>query len=374
MRTLASIQQIKSFTPIEGKDMIHLANFVDWGWQAIVRKADFKEGDLCVFIETDSLLPSDDPSFAFMANKKFKVKPMKMGGIISEGLVMPLSILPDNMHPHKGMDVTELLHITEFDVDDAVHDVNKVEPKKKYPKWLMRFSWFRKLVLKGTKRVKAGFPTEISKTDETRIQEKPNLASLFSPLVATEKVDGQSTTYLMRRHKPKHWWQSETYEFLVCSHNRQLYDKSDMPQMWRNAEKYDIETKLKTMLNATFLQSDWVAIQGETIAPKVQKNNYQLPNGETDLYVFNVISEQTGRIPPKAAKDVAEHYDFKFVPIIEWNVDLADKTVEQILEYATGSSLINPNRPREGIVFRSMNDSKKSFKAVSPWYKFMMEG
>lgn len=376
MRTLASIQQIASFTPIEGRDLIVLANFVDWGWQSIVRKEDFKEGDLCVFIETDSLLPADNPNFEFMASKKFKVKPMKLSGIISEGLVMPISILPDGMTPHRGMDVTELLKITEFGIDDAPSP-DRVVPHKKYPNWLMRHKWFRNIVLKkGTKREKAGFPSEISKTDETRIQERPNLATMYSPCVATEKVDGTSSTYLLRHIPAKHFWQKDTYEFVVCSHNRRLYDKSDMSWIWRNAEKYSIEQQLKKMLmyDPDVKDSHWIALQGETIAPKIQKNNYKLAPGETDLYVFNVITENKGRWTTLNAKRLVEAYDMKFVPILDWNMDLSDKSVNDILDYATGISMINPDSPREGVVFRSEEDSKKSFKAVSPAYKFKMEG
>lgn len=364
MRTLASIQQIKKFVPIPDRDMIVLATFVDLGWQAIVRKDDFKEGDLCVFIEPDSLLPSDDPSFAFMASRHFKVKTMKMAGVLSQGLVMPISILPDGMKPHRGMDVTELLKITEFGVDDASIITSTCANISKYPRWLMHFAWFRKLVL--PKKQQSVFPSEFPRTDETRIQSNPRFAEMYNPLIATEKVDEQSTTYMVKRIRRKFF--KDKFEFIVCSHNRRLFDKTDMPQMWKNADKYNIAEELQILLETQFPCDDWIAIQGETIAPSVQGNNYKLASGETDLYVFNVITQKNGRLSPELAMRAVRMMEMQFVPIIDTNVDLSGKSVNEILDYATGASLINPNRMREGIVFRSMTDSNKSFKAVSPSY------
>ena len=47
-RTLASIQRIFEIVPIEGADRIELAKVL--GWQVVVKKGQFKPGDLCVYI------------------------------------------------------------------------------------------------------------------------------------------------------------------------------------------------------------------------------------------------------------------------------------------------------------------------------------
>ena len=54
-RKLASIKKISKLQPIKGKDRIVLAT-VD-GWSVIVKKEEFHTGDLCVYIEIDSVLP-----------------------------------------------------------------------------------------------------------------------------------------------------------------------------------------------------------------------------------------------------------------------------------------------------------------------------
>lgn len=60
-RQLATIQRIAALTPIEGADKIEVASVL--GWKVVVKKGDFKVGDLCVFAEIDSILPDTNPHF-----------------------------------------------------------------------------------------------------------------------------------------------------------------------------------------------------------------------------------------------------------------------------------------------------------------------
>lgn len=89
MRKLASIQRIDDIQPIEGRDRIVLAKVK--GWNVIVQKSEFNVGDECVFIEIDSVLP-EKPWFEFMRPRKFRVRTLKFGNAISQGLVFPLSV------------------------------------------------------------------------------------------------------------------------------------------------------------------------------------------------------------------------------------------------------------------------------------------
>lgn len=108
--------------------------------------------------------------------------------------------------------------------------------------------------------------------------------------------------------------------------------------------------------------NEWIAIQGECIAPNVQGNKYEV--SEADLYVFNVIYP-SGRMGSVEAASIIERENMKFVLIINSSYVLPD-TVSEVLEYAHGQSVIG-NTLREGIVFRSQ-DGSKSFKAVDPLF------
>lgn len=61
------------------------------GWQVIAKKDEFKPGDMCVFCEIDSVLP-ERPEFEFLRPKKFRIRTMKLGSTISQGIIFPLDI------------------------------------------------------------------------------------------------------------------------------------------------------------------------------------------------------------------------------------------------------------------------------------------
>mgnify|MGYP002520990630 FL=1 len=349
-RALAHIEEINSIIPIEGKDRIVLATVL--GWTVIIQK-DFKVGDKVVFAEIDSIFP-EKSEFEFLRSKKFRIKTMKMAGVISQGIVFPLSILPEGEY-NIGDDVTNILGITQYEPTMDKEDTeNTKTPTKKYPEFLMRMAWFRKLVL--PKKQAKGFPSFINKTDETRIQNAPFYLNMDCKWIATEKVDGQSGSFTLQRVKGKHFWNKDTYDFAVCSRNLRKW-KKDTSSFWSVAEKYNIEEVLYKLIG----DNEWVAIQGECVASNVQGNKYHVT--EPDLYVFNLIYP-SGRVGSVEAKKIINNLGLKFVPILSENAQIKGMTVPEVLEYATGKSQLYDTL-REGIVFRS-EDGKQSFKAVSP--------
>ncbi len=360
MRHLASIQQITDIRPIEGKDRI-VQGHVN-GWNLIIKKDEFQDGDRCVYCEPDSVLP-EKPEYEFLRPKKFRIKTMKMAGVLSEGICFPLSILPVRDKPYElGEDVTEIMGITKYDPQDEdprYKNMTAGEPQKKsflqrLP--LMRFKWYRRLFGKKAAR---GFPDFIPKTDETRIQNMPwILNSKDTKWVASEKVDGCSGTFALVRHR--RFILPDTFEFIVCSRNMRL-PKSDTPY-WKVAEKYHIEYVLRQII----ADNDWVAIQGEVVGPKLQGNKYKLT--DYDLYVFNLLvpydrHSRWYRVSSVEAMHLMRYHEMKFVPLLEEDLTLPD-TVDEVLTMAHGQSVLGDTL-REGIVFRSM-DGQQSFKAVDP--------
>lgn len=354
MRKLASVKQIGEIYPIEGKDKIVLA-MID-GWSVIVKKDEFKTGDKCVYCEIDSVMP-EKPEFEFLRSKNFRIKTMKMGGVISQGIVFPISILPTSEYKLE-QDVTDILCVKQYEVtmDTENKDYAKNVPasKSKYPKFLMKFKWFRNLVYKKGHREAKEFPSFISKTDETRIQNMPHILKNKNAFVATEKIDGQSGTFALVKHKKLF---KTTFEYIVCSRNLRLFTK-DKSSYWSVSDRYKVESVLKNIIG----DNEWIAIQGECVAPNVQGNKYKVK--EPDLYVFNIIYPN-GRIGSIEAKKIANDNGLKFVPIVSESFVLPD-TVQKVLEYAHNKSEIGETL-REGIVFRSL-DGKTSFKAVDPLF------
>ena len=100
MRKLASIQTIAELNPIAGADKIEVARVL--GWYLVVKKDDFKVGDLCIFCEVDSFLPAI-PEFEFLRKscyrkmadgfEGFRIKTIRLKNTVSQGLLLPLSFL-----------------------------------------------------------------------------------------------------------------------------------------------------------------------------------------------------------------------------------------------------------------------------------------
>ena len=230
-------------------------------------------------------------------------------------------------------------------------------------RWLMKRDWGKKLLFLffGKKRDKKGaWPSWIKKTDEERVQNMPWILKDKNPWIATEKIDGTSTTFAIKRGKKLF----EKDEFYICSRNVVFdtpekgcyYDTNVYTEM---AEKYNIKEVLTTLL-ALFPCADYIIIQGETYGAGVQKRDYSKKGH--DFMAFNLIMSHTGRWNTVDMEELLEKYNIPCVPIVDNNFILPD-TVDELLDYATGNSVID-GKMREGIVFRSL-DGSQSFKAVS---------
>ena len=397
VRELAYVVNIDAIEPIQGSDNCECA--VVGGWHVMVRKNEFKAGDPAIYFEIDSYLDPSNPAFAFMERKKYKVKTQRYtfggkGNFISQGLLMSAAnfekqgwwknelnhIIDSNGNVHKADDesrfLTKQLGVTYYIAEDNTRKANSVDKYKKMAqrngklfshqpfRWLMKRAWGRKLlfVFFGRKRdKKSGWPAWVVKTDEERVQNMPWILNDKEPWIATEKIDGTSTTFTMKRGKWPH-----KDEFYICSRNV-VFDKPDKACFYDTnvytemAEKYDIYNKMKDLLYNHFTDCEWITIQGETYGPGIQKRDYHAP--EHAFMAFNFITSKDGRWGTEKMVDLLQgHMNIPCVPVLDTNFTLPD-TVEELLAYATAESVCDHDL-REGIVFRS-KDGSKSFKAVS---------
>lgn len=335
MRKLAHIEKVTNIRPIEGADKIEQVNIL--GWNVVIKKDEFKEGDLCVYIEIDSICPETE-YFEFLRSRNFKVKTIKLKGVISQGLVVPMSILPKGSY-NEGDDVTDILGITKHDDSEIISFPNR--PVKKY-KWLKRL-WYK---IFHKKKKTSTFPSWVKKTDETRIQNMPHVLQDKGAFSVTEKVDGCSATFTLRK-------KLFGYEYLVCSRNR-VADKDSVYTEISN------KNNMKEVLKGLFRHlgcKKHITIQGEIIGPKIQGNKYNL--SKNDFYAFNLITD--GKLCSSAfAKVELNANNIKFVPVLNYVFRLPD-TVDELVKIADGQSELY-DTPREGLVVRN---GQTSFKVIS---------
>lgn len=350
MRQLATIRIIADIRPIQGADKIECA-LVD-GWECVIAKHDgFSIGDKVVYIEIDSVVP-DRPEFEFLRERHFRVRTIKLRGQVSQGLVLPLTVLPPGRY-RAGDDVTEILGITKYDpeaADEAKLLQSTTESKTPLIIFLMRFKLFRHLFAKPKR--KGGFPDWIVKTDEERIQNKVSMfqreSKLGTTFSVTEKIDGQSGTFFLERRGRK-------FEFGVCSRNIHL-SRPDSSSYWAIARKYNIESVLKQLIG----KFDRIVLQGEIVGPSIQGNKYKV--NQFDFYAFNLIYP-TGKVPTDEMTVMLKRCGIKSVPVVESSYRLP-QSIADVVEYVKSNSVLAPVK-REGCVFRSYSRNI-SFKCINP--------
>lgn len=376
-RKLASIQVIDKLTPIEGADKIEQATLVDLGWSFVVKKGEFKPGDKCVYFEIDSILP-EKAEFEFLRPRKFRIKTIKLKGIISQGLVIPV---PDGMQNIPvGTNITDAMGVKKYDPqvqEEAALSIPK--HRSKVMQYLMQFKACRYIYLKLNSQEKGNWPGfAASKTDEERIQNcaKIVLDHFNEEWYITEKSDGQSGTFFTYDRRV---CGIKRRAFGVCSRNIWLKTKHSC-NYWDIAEKYDLERKMKAY-------SQPVVIQGEICGPKIQKNKYRLK--ELDLFVFNVyiggkmlsVDDMEAFCKINGLRSV--HIITKsFIPahVIATDINgISDirTVVNYFIDMAIGNTAICGadakalSQKREGLVIRLKSNPKISFKAINP--QFLLE-
>lgn len=356
MRNLASIQKIIKIKPIENADKIEMAQVL--GWECVIAKKDnYKEGDLVVFFEIDSILP-EKPEFEFLKEKKYRVKTAKFKGQISQGLVMPLNILPKNVHIKEGLDVSKYLGVKKYE-DILISENFPLKKVSKVITFLMNFKIFR-ILYKKLNSIEKRWPTWISHTDEERIQNCSNIFinNLDKNFYITEKLDGTSATFFIFQ---KRIWGFNKKHLGVCSRNIWI-KKENNSVYWQIARQFDLKNKL-IRLNKN------VVIQGEIIGSNIQKNKYCLNEGELDFYVFNVF-ENGIKFSLENMKTFCKNFGLKTVPILEENfVYDGSKEQMEVINFMINNSkgkskLCNFNK--EGIVVRLKDNPNFSFKVINP--------
>lgn len=356
MRKLATIREIAEIKPIPDADRIEVAR-ID-GWEVVVSKKDnFHVGDRVVYVEIDSKMP-ETPEYEFLKSRKYVVKTIVMRGQVSQGLVMPLSILPVGEYK-LGQDVTDVLGIIKYDPqleeENAVFEENRKKTRNPVVKFLMRYAWFRKIYLK--KNTHTEFPNFIKKTDEERIQNMPELYERLknerTNLIVTEKVDGCSGTYFL--HKIPRKFGKAKYEFGVCSRNRRL-PQPDKSYYWKIANKYKIRSVLEKLID----DEDYIVLQGEITGAKIQGNKYH--EKDCQLWAFNLITPSK-KYNTIEMQDILIKHGIHTVPIVEIGYNVKGD-IQDIVKYVKGKSQI-VDREREGCVFRN-TDKNISFKCINP--------
>lgn len=365
-RKLASIVTISELLPIENADRLEVAKMVGKEWKVVVQKGEFHIGQLAVYFEIDSALPADDSRYEFLKERclrKFvsksgnvlkeviRIKTIKLRGVVSQGLLLPLNNYPELHDSSDGDDVTEYLKVEHFDeLKEMLAPVT---------------------TSLGNNQSAGSFPSYIPKTDEERLQ---NLGKYFTIMKGrtfeiTSKDDGSSMTVF---YSPTI---DQEDPFGVCSRNFRLKrpdpEKEMTSKFWFAVFKYKLEEQLKMFFEKTECE---FAFQGELIGPGIQNNRDLYP--ECEWHVFRIWDIKNQRyLDPKNRRLLCQTLHFEHVEVIDTNVDVFNKyhNMDEMLQLSDGKT--KRGNQREGLVFKSDDEKEPfvSFKVVSNKYLLKQE-
>ena len=364
MRKLATIQQIDNIEVHPNADSLEIATVK--GWHCVTQKGQHKIGDLIIYFEVDSFLPVRE-EFEFLrkgcykklqsGEEGFRIKTIKLRGFISQGLILPLSLLKPQAHVHMNMGANKCASCNQFKELKAGDDVTEALGVMLYQPPIPA-------CIAG--EVKGSFPSFLPKTDETRVQVLQPVLTRHKGIMCyiTEKLDGSSSTYSLKDGI-----------FSVCSRNLELRETADNA-FWQYAREAKVEEKMRDYSehngNVNF------AIQGELCGNGIQSNYLNIEGRK--VFFFNAFNIDSYKYYSASEMvNILGYMGLEMVPILRSDYVL-DDNIDTLIALSEGNSLINPKKKREGIVIRPVvemidmqmsnefNNGRLSFKAINPKY------
>lgn len=342
MRKLATIRTISAINPHPNADRLELAT-ID-GWTCVVKKGEFKASDIVTYLEIDSFIPSTVAPFLTKTGSKPKtyngiagerLRTIKLRGVVSQGLVLPLTCLPEAVRGSVkvGDDVSETLTIEKYE--------KPLSPQ-----------------LAGL--AKGTFPSFIRKTDQPRIQ---NIHHTLTPeqlsdvYEVTLKMDGSSATFFVKDGQTG-----------VCSRNLELkIDEENKGNSFvKKFKDLDLQIKLENFHAETGRN---IAVQGELYGSGINGNHEGINDHRFNVFdVFDIDTQSY--LAEDARHEIVKGFDLDHVPVIETCTLESFKSVDDFLAYADMPSIYN--KVAEGCVLKSTTSPDFSFKIVNT--KFLLNG
>ena len=349
---VARIGEIKE---IEGAQNIEQA-FIG-GWSCIIPKGQYSSGYLVVVATTDAIIPqelSDAMNVTNYLRKGQRVRTVKLRGVYSECLIIPISFIPDK-YRYEGADCMELMEIFKYE-PPAVQVQLSSGRKIKY-KQNQNFHVYHKFP--NIKNVKGMF-------DENDMVE------------VSRKLHGTNSRYgIVRKSKLSIWDKIKRFfgnewvefEYVYGSHNVEKGSDSQGfydTDVWKTiAEKYNIRERLWEIFKSGRHSLDigsGIVIYGEIYGPGIQKN-YDYGLKEIEYAGFDVTIDGEYQ-SCKTSFMIQDMLGLPYVPVLA-----AELYSDELLTKYTFDKIEGTKVPHEGIVIKAVDGNRhKVAKVINPDY------
>lgn len=323
MKKLASIQKITKIEPIKKEETYEIAHVSNLGWPIIVKKNEYKAGDIVVFFHLDAFLPIE-PRYESLRptsyrknsvmGEGFKIRTMKIGSYLNQGHIMHLSEFPElsQQDIFLGTDVTCFLQVKEWKL-----------PKMSQPE--------------GT--ILGDLPVSIPSTKEVNYQDYPQLQQEFKGKLLnyyiTTMVDGSPHSISIDKHG-----------FHVANDVHEL--KNDGTNLFYNLVN---ERNYCVLMEDYFMQNGLTSftIQGDLCGPDIHRNRMKLPKHE--WYVFNILLDAK-RVGVSRLIEICDLFGMTHVKIEEENRDMPFRypKLESLLKRCMGN--YSGGNKKQGVIVR----------------------
>jgi hypothetical protein len=366
----ANVVRVGAILPHPNADKLEIT--MVGGYQVVIGKGSFTEGDLAVYIQPDSVVPQREP-FKFIWQdhvgidgvvpaKRRRITVKRLRKEYSEGLLMPVTDFPTELvcgilqkraslnMPLEGFDVAPLLGIEHY-VPEEDPESTKAEtaarPKRKYPRSLKGWFFFtlRKLGLRnaGGRSYAQEVNFDLPEYDVNALKNAKRGA--FYPgerVIVTEKIHGSNARYAFIDGK-----------FYVGSHAQW---KMDGPNVWWNvARKYP-------QIEKWCRWNPGKVLYGE-VGPTQKGFRYGAKEGDQFFFAFDVYDSTTGKW---SDRDL-DYTDLPVVPLLyigQYDLDAIKALVDGTTQV---SAALDSGQIREGVVISSI-ERRLKLKIVSNAY------
>ena len=360
---IARINEIKE---IQGADNIEQG--VIGGWNAIIKKGEYKVDDLVIIATTDAVIPqelSDAMNVTNYLRKGGRVRTVKLRGVYSECLIIPFHMLVGRTKIVKtwqgGEDLMESMGI--FKYEPPVVQIQLASGRKLKYHQNPNFGIYYKFP--NLKNVDGMFTEE----DEVEISRKIHGTNARFGIVKKKKVS------IWDKVRKLFGAKYVEYEYVYGSHNVEKGSDSQGfydTDVWRTvADKYNIRAKLWDLFILSkdlYDIKDGIIIYGEIYGAGIQKN-YEYGLNEIEYAGFDVTIN--GEYCDTTRSFMIQNIlGLNYVPVLyygNWNQEIQDSFVFN--NFIEGTKV-----PHEGIVIKTLDGNRqKVAKVINPDYLIASE-
>lgn len=302
----------------------------------MVRTSDFEGHTLGAYIPLDSLVPETDPRWEFMRPRKFRVKSIKLRGLLSQGLMIPAA--PDWV---EGRDVAELLGIKKWEPAPPPYWQGPKEPQD---------------------------PNFQKYTDIENYRRYPNILVPGEPAVYTEKIHGSNGRFGYIRQP------DNTLAWKIGSH-RTVKPQEDNNIWGKVALRYRVQEKVDQLWRTIPGNEDReIILFGEVYGRRIQDLDYGAE--DPSLVLFDILID-TRFLDWEDFENLSSYLGLPTVPTLysgPFSPEAVDKHVEGLTILGNGKHI------REGLVIRPVQErfhpeiGRVALKALNADYLLRKDG